>query len=387
MAYDSLAMKPRILLILFGSLIAAGVASAAEPATITRDDLTRGEVRIVSISDGRVHFFGHDHKLVSIDADSLVRIEFPGRDPSQRPWVPSIELADGQRITGRLGDDFANPLALPWVSEHLGAQTLALDDVASIRFQPASSSDGNASPESDSVLLANDDRVEGFVDRVNAEGLALDRDGATVQLPWSGIRSLTLANPREPAPGVWVELADLSTLLADELEVRGSTLRARSLGVEWSTPLDQVLRIRFNRRHNPVPLGDLPYSIESGGSAFGVQYPPELRSTHAKLHAPISLRFTLPRGATRFAVDATVALDPPGEAVGNNPTHADLIFVVADDTGELFRQRLDKEFPTVRVNVPVSGTLRLTLDDSEGGPVQDWLLLDDAEVLVSRDSP
>jgi hypothetical protein len=133
--------------------------------------------------------------------------------------------------------------------------------------------------------------------------------------------------------------------------------------------------IDFAEHHRMIPLGDLPFKVVSGGTVFGVDYPPVPRGDGIALHAPIAVRFDLPERVHRFA--ATASLDH------DSLDWADMILIISDGRGELFKQRLNAQTPEVRINAePRDRTLTVELDEGAQGPIRDRLGLQRAEVLI-----
>ena len=346
-------------------------ALAVEPVILVHEDLQREQVQLLGVGDDRLRYFGADRKLTALESSKVVRLELRRQIASTQ--VGRIRLIDGQILAGRPATATEGGQVIGWETDLLGAVALPLDRVAS--FTIAGAAELPAAEASDVILLANGDRLTGFVDAVAPAGLALDRDGTLLELPWESIHAASLANPIQRESGTWVVLVDGSELKVTGLAATGEKLLGEALGQPLDVSLASVARIDFAQRHRLAPLGDLPRRIESGGSAFGVEYPPKFEAQVARLHAPIAVRFNLPTGARRFAADARI--EPESADRG------DLVLIVSDGRKELLHQRLNQDQPHVRVNVELgAGPLIIQLDEGAGGPVRDRLVLENPSVLV-----
>lgn len=372
------------ILILFVALLCAGPVWAVEPAVLVHDDLRREPVQLVGYGQGRLRYFGADRSLTAIDSSKAVRLEF-GREisaPATGGGGSVLRLTDGQVLRGNLGGAGDGGEQLVWETTTLGPVQVGLDDVSSM-----SVSDGGDLPvagESDIVLLANGDRLSGFVEAVSAAGLNLDRDGQSVDLAWEAISGVVLANLARRGSGVWLTLIDGSRLRVEALTLTGSHAAGTAFGQPFEVPMDRAARVDFTQRHRLVPLDELPQTVMEGGTAFGVEYPPRFEPGWLSLHAPVTVRYELPAGARRFAADAAIA--PGASAAADPPGGADMVLIVSDGQTELFKERLNADQPRVRINVELTGpALELRLDDAVGGPVLDRLRLENPAVLVTPD--
>jgi hypothetical protein len=136
---------------------------------------------------------------------------------------PFIELVDGQRFVGRPGRIGAEGETIAWIHERFGTLTLPIDEVSRLVMRPAmpgESAQADDAPRSDTILLANGDRLEGFLEhigpRAGGEGFALTIDtgggGNRITVPVDQVIRAQFANPRRAPRGPVAWLADGSVV-------------------------------------------------------------------------------------------------------------------------------------------------------------------------------
>jgi hypothetical protein len=356
-------------------VVAVNGCLAADDGTLTRRDLSRESIRFLGFNDGRIHYFGADRNLTSIDSHTAVRIELerqPTVEDADTQWL--LRLVDGQLLRGAMEGVSADG-KLRWATRDLGVVEVSLDDVFAFdlaRGEPQTSAQVG---DSDLIVLANGDRLNGFIESINEQGLTLSRDEQEVELPWSSIGSVTLANPVSERSGTWLTLTWGSRIRVEGLHVAGGQVTGKALDRAVTVPLKAVRTFDFAEHHRIVPLGEMAHKVVAGGTVFGVEHPPAIAPEAIALHAPVTLRFELPPGATQFA--AAASLDREGL------DWADLVLIVSDGRGELFRQRLYGQAPDAAINVQLRDrTLTIQLDDGAQGPIRDRLYLTEPQVLI-----
>ena len=364
---------------LFASLILGGLdlarAHAVEPAVLVHDDLRREKVQFLGYSNGRVQYFGADRKLASLDSSKAARLDF-GR-PLSSPADGNVRLIDGQILSGKLVGVSGAGDQLTWETPSLGTVRVPIDHISSMAL--TGRDDLTQAGDSDLVLLANGDRLAGFIGAVTPQGLELEREGQNVELAWEAIRGLSLANPSRSRhePAIWLWLIDGTRVRVQELVITGSHLSGVALDARFEAPIDRAAKIDFAQRHRLVPLAELPHTVTEGGTAFGVEFPPRFGQDRILLHAPITVQFKLPDGVQRFSAEARIE---PGSR-----EKADMVLIISDGQVEIFKQRLNRDQPSVDVQLAVgAGVLVLRLDDGVGGPVHDRLEIRDPLVLVGE---
>lgn len=255
---------------------------------------------------------------------------------------------------------------------------------------------GATAPSNDRVELINGDALEGFVTAISARGLELKTaEGAqSVSLPLERVWRVTLTNPmregRATRHRVW--LRDGSRLLVTSLAVAGQELRLQAAlapGAAASTPVSDLRRIDFaGKAGAAVPLASLAPAV-SGGEAFGVPAPPRVLGESLRVHAPVTLGFELPPGASRLAGQILLDATPePGQEAAQAEAQvrqwADFDVIFRLDDKPIARAHLDGQHPRAEINIPLDGR-RLTIELTQGanGPVMDRALLRDFQMLVS----
>jgi len=298
----------------------------------------------------------------------------------------ALGLVDGQRFPG---EPVPSPAAasgdLAWRHPWFDDLTIDFDRIAWVVLRPPF--EPPAATDADVVLLANGDRVEGFVEQIG-DPIELDVDGAPVRIPFERAVAMRLVNPqRDPQPGamrVWLRngtIVDTPGLLYDHadglLEVRPI---AAADAVVKNVSLSHVAGALFSQS-SLTALASIPPSDVSGPPTRYVTPPPAVDSAPAALglHAiqfsgPVIAHYPLPRGASRFVASARL----PRES----DEWADCEIIIRDDDREVFRARLNAATPAVIVNAPLRGA-ELAIEVAEGahGPIRDWVVLDHALIL------
>jgi hypothetical protein len=365
----------------------ASVAAAMEPAELVDAKLERQAIQFVTLSGGELSYFNAQRQLQRVIASKFVSLQFPGRtaaaaqarrENAAAAKAQSLVLRDGHVLTGSFGGAEADQLI--WVSRSLGPVRVELDQITRVAVMsdaPVPPADMPADA-SDKVLLANGDHLAGFIESIDAAGLVLMAGEQRLNLAWDRVARLVLPNPIVPTPGVWVKLTDGTRLRVENVVFDGTKLSGRMMGKDVELEAGMVSSVEFATDHRLVPIADLETASISGGQVFGVPMGPAFDGDEARLHAPVTVELNLPAGATRFA--ATASLD---EA---DLDWADLTLTIADGKGELLKQRLNRDKPSIDVNLaPRGARLTITLDEGINGPIRDRLKLTNAAVLADTE--
>lgn len=361
----------------------SSIVRAVEPAVLIDAELHRRAIKFVTLGQGELTYFDDARRLQREAAAQFVTLRFTDRQ------LPADVVADddGQGAMVQLGDGqvFRGQIAgvdeegrLKWQTTLFGELRFKLDDVARVATIDAPEpirADQQANVAADRVVLRNGDVVSGFVAALKTDGLILQVDQQELMLAWDRVAQVMLPNPIRRTPGTWVRLTDGSRVLIDQVSLDSTTLSGQVRGQAIAAPRSMVLAVEFADRHQLVAIGSLEQTLRSGGQVFGVPMRPQKAGDQLTLHAPMTVQFTLPAGARRFA--AAAALDPQGL------DWADLNLTLSDAQGELEKVHLDGKSPQAEINVPLRGDrLTFTVDEGLNGPVFDRLKLHDAWVLV-----
>lgn len=335
----------------------------------------------------------------------------PGAVSDRRPAF--LELADGQRFSGRLvaGSDAGPGEVIRWAHPLLGDLSFALDDVRQVALDGESAA-SESGATGDLVLLRNGDRMEGFIVRVGAT-VRMEIGGQERELPLERVSNILLSNPPGSLSGAVVWLRDGSIVACDELgpaalgevalvprtwrtdaakireseagavRVPVSEVLAVALGAERLAPLGAATVVREEpaegRRWSP------PMRVQSVSGAF-------LGAPDVELPGPMLVEWELPAGAIQFST--TAELPRAMWAWGD----CNLIVSVVAGAGEaqreieLFRSRINADNAAAPIRVGLGSVaghggagrarLRITLDPGMHGPIQDQIILHRPLVLV-----
>lgn len=336
-----------------------------------------------------------------------------------------IELVDGQRLIGRLAmrrrsyrrqaapdpnviEDENDSEIIAWENDFVGRFEFELDRVARIVFpvspsgfdawfdeeeltNPSQSraqrsmvhserfmrSRETATLEADVVLLANGDRVSGYVISCTDGLITIEDDsGDIIELPIERVRELTLLNERERPSGQRILGTDGSEFVVNGVRLSGDYVHAEM-------PERGTIRISGSFVRGILfdaaafqPLATSPLTRLGGPNWYGpVDRPRRLDidaafgASDIELRGPVEMEFELPDASGRFV---TIAEIPR--------THldwADLIISVHLDDTVISRTHLHRDQPREEIVIDFERgrEMLITLEEGERGPVQDVVVL------------
>ncbi|MHC5005653.1 MAG: hypothetical protein ACYTJ0_21340, partial [Planctomycetota bacterium] len=244
--------------------------------------------------------------------------------------------------------------------------------------------------ESDVVMLANGDRLEGFIVALG-DPISLEVTGPDgpeiVDVPLDRAAAVAMVTPSQPPAErrVWFTdgtIINVSSLrVGDDGFVRLSSPMVGSEMLEHRLRLGEIAAVLFGPGLMQ-PLAELtPSGIAGPESRYVIPSPASidpgapLGLSRLEYRGPMVARYALPTGASRFAAEATLPVE--------SRDWGDYELLVRDDDRVVFRAQLDRERPSASINVAVTGT-ELTIELTEGrhGPIQDRLHLDRAALLL-----
>jgi hypothetical protein len=325
-----------------------------------------------------------------------------GRLPIQEPTPPPppapkgrLELTDGQVLPGTLTAG-ANGDSISWRSTLWGPMEVPLDVVAAVVIQPDrfDAAMRGISPTQDAVLLANGDRLEGFVASLGSE-VKLEQGDKLTNIPLARVDGVRLANPVRPAPGAWVWTADTAAAVSQITLTPGGTytIAGRIPGASSqptaTASAEEVLGVCFDAGVLR-PLAELPMTAGPlrDTSARRWTSPPvvtpgltPLGAADIELPGPMRVEWTLPPNATRFS--ATLELPPSARLWGDCEAVIESVGP-SGNTAPLAREPLNQGRPVAHVNTPLNGAarLRITIDPGPSGPIQDRVVVRRGLVLT-----
>lgn len=403
----------KYLIAFLGSLLLSTSTVAAQQAVLLGPDLEPVPVWLESLSPSKVRVTDAQSKGRSLKPEDVLRLTLSGvssTPPSQ--GQARVALRDGQVIVGYWGGGGGNGES---VSVTFGDADqmidLPLDEITSIVM-----GEGAAAPaaEDDDVLfLANGEKLTGFVESMGAEALEFvvgDADDA-IKIPLERVKAVSIANKPKPAeltPGaVRVTTADGSVLyledalLAARGEDSGKLVGDSALPItanpsvdqgdstaassRLALPIDRIVMIEpVSSKRRLSPLSDYGWRLLAGGEVFGVEMPPRVGADGTlRLHAPTTLGYDLPQGASRLVF--TVAMEVDESIPESRRQLAGCDLVVYEGDRVLARHALSPDGPAKHLNLPLAGGgLRLAIEPGVNGPVLDRVTITRAEVLVSE---
>jgi len=387
------------------SLLAGGVAlalpstvGAAEDFLVFLRDGSVREVSVIEFDAQRIRYddLGPQRELPMDEVLAMVQgrggtLARVARQPIVRRTRGMVEMRSGERIPGLLGaSPPEDPERFSWIRTPLGDLEIALEDVSRITFTMADDPGPIELADGDRVVLANGDRLDGFLDSVGPRigvirGTGPDEE--LIEIPVERVAAVRLVAGEEP-PGrtrAWLSdgtVLDVAAIRVGESE--GLVIDDQRVGAELlPLDLDDLAAVVFDTR-GLRPLSTLELDrVDAIGLRYRVQPPMPLNPAAAaglgtiELRGPMEATWVMPEGARRFA--ATAVLPEVARTWG------DLELVVLDGREERLRTRMDALNPVMRIDVPISAAerrLTVRLEAGRYGPVMDWIELRLARVLV-----
>jgi hypothetical protein len=387
----------------------AGVAVLIGACPVHADDVTprvlidtRLQERVASVSGidgGDIRVVDDQGQVRTLDGRDYVG--FIARYPSLREIdAPAgvLELTDGQRFVGTLMAGQTDDEVLRWNHASLGTLRVPLEEIADIVFSgPGLVHTPLESRVDDEVILANGDRISGFVEQIGDE-VIIESGGAMREVPRGGVSTILLANPVQPMAGAFIWLADGSvvSILDAQMTSEGLIRLTASLGVTEDSSIaesgvgevsiHEVQAAAFDAGRL-VALGRLtPAGYEPASNRRWSEPPTTGDASTALLGAaiieipgPMSVWWDLPEGVSRLGLVAElpVSMQTWGDC--------EIIVEVGGDGSwrEKARERLNADRPEVRINVTIDEPgLRIRVDEGRYGPIQDHVRIVRALLLV-----
>lgn len=374
----------------------ASSGAVAQQAVILGPDLDPVGVTLRSFSADKVEAIDWQGKALSLKTSEVLRVTYATL-PEAWSDAASVKatLRDGQVLVGTLvesGDEESLRLSLS-----VGPEVeVSLDDLLSLAMDRDAQTP--AVQEDDVILLATGETLIGFVETITHEsvGFVVGDADDPIDIPLERVRALSVANKPEPADTskdlVRVWLADDTAVLLqetsldkDQQTLNGSPVLEIKPG-KLSLPMDRVVRIEpMLGRYALSAMSSAPMKLLAGGEVFGVKMPPRVASDGSiRLHAPTTAGFELPKGATRLAFTAELALDDP-DLPPKRRAMAGCELVVYEGDAVIGQCKLEHDKAPTRLNLAVSGTdLRIEVRPGVNGPVLDRVRISAAEVLITR---
>lgn len=395
------------------------------PAMLIDDQLEPRLISLVGIEGDAVIFMDDAGRRRTAIVDTLMallpaptraepaRVPLPSgaRDDSIRPRTTReqatgappaaprgvIELIDGQRFPGEIVPTSGEEESIVWNHPAFGNIAMPLERVARLfrdTLDPVLTRSARtaATQTQDELLLANGDRVRGFIIGL-ADPAQIETDGRVVEIPAERITGALFANDPAAMSGLIVWLADgtvasldsVVTLSGNELALtlpggQSATyeiddLRAISFESERLAPLSSLVPARqeaIGSRLYVTPIQRRPSADDEGSSGVSA-----LDAQDVVLPGPMLVEYRLPRGAVRFA--GIAALDEGSAPWG------DCEFVVAVDGREQFRTRLVAGREPVPFNLRIRGdVLTIAVEPGNYGPIRDRVVIRRPLLAVDR---
>jgi len=317
----------------------------------------------------------------------------PASQPLNPPALGRLELTDGQILPGTISSAVTKD-AVSWNSKLWGSVTVPLENAAAIVITPDRFDAllAGARGTQDLVLLGNGDRVEGFLEYIDASVVRLERTGKASELALSRVDGVLLANPIKPAGGAWAWVSGAAAAITNvSLTDTGTFVIAGRLPgsktqPSATLPAETVDAVCFDAAALKS-LASLPFDLAPSDQGRWSQPPiittptAPLGASDIELPGPMRVEWTLPRGVTRFAT--TLELPPSARLWGD----CEVVVEAVNSGGVatiLAKAPLNQSTPQAVVNSPLNGAakVRITVNPGPSGPIQDRVVIRRALLLI-----
>lgn len=371
--------------------ISVSLAVHAQAVDLVARDLSVTPAELVAIEAATVRYVDASGNVASVPRAELAGIAWLSDAPRAESgpiasfWIRhrpgEIRLTDGQRLSGAPSVMRRDGELVGWVHTLLGEIAIPLERIDRVIQARTLAPDEPGTPlpraaDRDVVVMANGDRLEGFVAELG-DAVILEADGRQTVVPVSDVDQIALANPRHDPSGAFVWLADGTIMAVRSVEVSGgaAVLLTEPDGATESepdrpghrVPAESLRSIIFDAR-TLRPLSAL-LGTELGVGTFGTET--------VLLRGVEPVRLTLPEGASWLSLNAQLPLR--ARAWGRCE-----VLIVIDGVTRA-RLPLSAESPEIplRLNIAGGRELELRLQPGPFGPVQ--LLAELHGGLVSAD--
>jgi hypothetical protein len=396
---------------------------AATRALLIGADLKPQFVNLQAMGKKQISFFDADRRLqiksvnevlqirLLHSAESTRKAETLSRSASDKINEENVaarlpvraDLVDGQRLVSQWSDTIDDGETLVFKHKLLGQTRVKLDVLARL-WRDSTKAHFAETPRTDTIALANGDVMTGFIVKLERDAVLVQIKGSKtpINLPLSRVAAVLLANPmthvassNKPNGGdddktetgkhmIW--LRDGSRLLSNKLEIGNDKLTiapAMIAGRDVTISLTEVVRIEIaSTVGRLIDLTELPYKVIAGGDVFGLKVPPRTVGSSLRLHAPVTLLITLPKGVTRFA--GMAMLDKQADR-----RWASCVVKIRTGKQVLGKHQLNARTPNAQINILLGSAgsdrppaMTIELDSGINGPVMDRVWLRDAMLFV-----
>lgn len=323
-------------------------------------------------------------------------------EPSQ---MRLIRLVDGQIVHGRIFESHDADIIhadLYSSSTMRGVASISLERIVEIAPDRAARTNpmtDNARLESDSITMINGDVLSGFIESVGPTTM-IDTGRGVVDIDFDRTSVISLSNPVESVPGVYISTIDHLVLRASSFDFDFQhPLRVQidgpSLGLEtdardvWIMDPNSAIGVFVHRATDKiVSLSSIqPESVEPTGNRDWTQFPTVIAShlstpvlSTIDLHAPVKVVYEVPSGTTRFACQLSAPINTWTDCIAT-------ITAIGYDGSrtELHSSRLNADHATVEINTRLDNECRhleFRIDPGEYGPIQDRVLIVNPRLFV-----
>ncbi len=327
--------------------------------------------------------------------------------------IHRLDLTDGERFIGELTDpdvrasasSTPRPGESPVFLRHdkLGILAFPLDRVSrywsNARRAPATGA-RPFSTASDTILLGNDDRLEGLVTTLGPTiSIEVARPGAKAgsktpptEVEIGNASLVNLVNPAVPLRSLRIDLDDGTVLAADALAGDAQSGKITFRAIAAAAPSSRGVLLDISRLAGVVPdpsriipLASLPIAAQKPadgrlGAAPAHALPDAgapLAAADILLPGPMTVEWTIPPGAT--SIVGYAQMDDRSFAWGDCTITVAIARPGAPDR-ELAKSRLNSTTPSLTISADLGAlkpgdTLKVRTEPGQRGPIQDRVVL------------
>lgn len=317
--------------------------------------------------------------------------------------VPGVlRLTDGQVVPGFLVTADNPGEALTWRSRRIGQFSVPLERASSLSLSDSVREE--SSPSRDTAILANHDRLEGFIVSIGKQ-FVIEVDRTKNEIPIERVAQIRFANPKQPGALPLVFLSDGSVLAATDFAANSPATKtstpSATTTAQWALAsdggtglidIDSIDSILFEPRAL-IPLASIPIERSAGLEGRRWTPAPQISSADSSplglasiaISGPAQVEWNLPAGSHKFG--AAIML-PPGATPWGNATVCVLVADAAGTFREVAKSDLSADKPSVEIVTDVTGdrVLRIEVRSRAYSDVQSRVTLSEPVILRKTDS-
>ncbi len=376
-------------LALLGAIVLTNPAHAVQATVTLADGRTFEKAKLLpGAAPEQVQLEPAGKPAVTVGIRDLLSIDF-GRVPA-RPQLPTLQLANGDRVYGKLSFPAARQVQ---VAAGWGVLTAPLPWCSTIRIKETAEAPAGVAKD---TLVLEKDRVQGEVQSFKAGKVTVDVGGTLVPVDLARVQAIGLATRQQPSADrvglrLGLDLGGGERLSGRWVKMTPDVLTVQlDWGANLDLPLASLSRLDVKNgkviylsdltpaeaKHTPYIDGAYPLQVDRSVSGRPIRLGGKSFRRGLGVHSHSELVYGLDGGYQFFT--ATLGLD---DAVG---AQGSVVYRVYGDDKLLFESPVIRGGDTpAEIKVPIKGVLllRLEVDYADNGDAADHANWAEARLL------